>query len=328
MGRPVAPLARLVAAGLALSVAGTAAWVATRDGPPAATTAPAAGYRITYDVRSPGTTASEVVEVLGPVSRRVAGETGTATTATGVYDRSGGSWRQLAAVAPGEVGSRLQADVALRWAATVGLARPDGTGDVAGVACTWWLTREPLDAGDVAAPTATDRTRSCVDAHGRLLADEWRSGGALLRRRDAVRVEELRSLDPFDGAVPQALDPRLATTAVEARDAQGAPPPGCRWTSASIVLEAAPGTTELARRTSRQVAECGTRLVVLDDVEDLTGPVAPRGLPGPTVGGLASRVRGTAGGVVVEVVVDGRLRRVRSGLPLADVVGWLAGAVR
>lgn len=328
MGRPVAPLARLVAAGLALAVAGTTAWVARRDDSTGPATGTASGYRITYDVQASGRSSSEVVEVLGLVSRRVAGAAGTATTASGVYDRSGGSWRQLATVAPGEAGSRWQSDVALVWAETAGLARRDGTGEVAGVGCAWWLTRDPLDAADVAAPTATDRTRSCVDAEGRLLADEWLSDGALLRRREAVRVEVLRDLDPFDGGAPAALDPRLATTAVEAREPEGEPPAGCRWTSASRVLEAAPGTSDLVRRTSRRVAECGARLVVVDDVEDLTGPPAPRGVPGPDVGGLTSTVRGTAGGLVVEVAVEGSLRRVRSGLPLGEVVAWLAAAGR
>lgn len=331
MGRSVAPLRRSLLALVLAGAAGAAALVARDGAPPAPAERPRAeGYRIGYDVTDlvAGTTSQEVVEVGevagGTASRRLlpAGG-GTATTPSGVYDRVDGTWRQLVAVAPGETGSDLRLTATLAWAEGVGRARQDGTGTVAGTGCTWWLTREPLDAAPVAAATAADRARSCVDAAGRLLADTWRAGGTDLRTRTATSVTALDRLDPLDGQSPAELDPRLRTSAVQRADPQGDPPPGCSWTVAARVLEAAPGTTDLARTTTRQVADCDGQPVVLDRLSgrDLAAPAGDEPL---LVGTRPGRARGTAGGVVVEVADGQDLLRLRTAAPLGSVLGWLA----
>jgi hypothetical protein len=340
VGRSVAPLRRFL---LALVVAGAAVGVVlvvvrADDGSGApdqrGPDPTASGYRIAYDVTDlvAGGAMQEVVEVAPvqggtvtlPASRLLLpGGGGTATTPSGVYDRVDGTWRQLAAVAPGETGSDLRLTATLAWAEGVGRARRDGTGMVAGLDCIWWLTREPLDAGPVAAATATDRARSCVDADGRLLADTWRAGGTDLRTRTATSVAPLARLDPLDGQSPAALGPQLRTSAVESAQPQGDPPPGCSWTAAARVLEAAPGTTELARTTTRQVADCDGQPVVLDRI---SGPdvVAPAGDEPLLVGTRQGSARGTAGGVVVELADGEDLLRLRTAAPLGSVLGWLA----
>lgn len=323
----------VVALVVALAVAGIVLLRADGDGDGGPHPGPGvepAGYRIAYDVRDlvAGTTAQEVVEVAqvagGTASRHLLpGGAGTATTPSAVYDRVDGTWRQLAAVAPGETGSDLRLTATLAWAEGVGRARRDGSGRVAGAGCTWWLTREPLDAAPVAAATAADRARSCVDAAGRLLADTWQAGGTDLRTRTATSVTALALLDPLDGQSPSELDPRLRIAAVQSAVPQGEPPPGCSWTGAARVLAAAPGTTELARTTTRQVADCDGQPVVLDRISgrDLTAPVGDEPL---LVGTRPGRARGTAGGVVVEVADGQDLLRLRTAAALGSVLGWLA----
>jgi Arc/MetJ family transcription regulator len=326
VARTVPPLTRVLAAATALAVAAGAAFLATRDDEPVPT-----GYRVVYAVQLDDRALTETVEVLGLVSRRLTSGSaaGTATTESGVYDLVDGSWRQLATVPPGEVGSRVQLTAALAWAESVGRARRDGEGRVADLPCTWWLTREPLDGAPVAPPETQDRTRSCVDARGRLLADAWTSAGREVRTRTATSVEPLSSLDPFDGATPSPLDPRLAPTAVEAVDPEGSPPAGCAWTRGARVVEGAPGTTDVARRVRRSVADCGGSLLVVDRVTVTAGPPEPTGDVAVSVGNRPARVRAAAGGLAVELVDGADLVRVRADLPVADLVAWLeSGALR
>lgn len=320
-----------VAALLVLASVTIAALWLTREG----THAPLS-YRIAYDVEDlpTGVRTTEVLEIDRPlVSRRLLPSRGSATAGTGVYDRTdAGQWRQLAVVGPAEPGQDLQLTAPLTWAASVGLARQDGSGSVAGHACTWWLTREPLDVATFAAATAADRVRSCVDADGRLLADTWRSGGTELRRRTATSVRMGVVVRAFDGATPEPIDPRLVTTAVqELAEPVGelvrpVSPDGAELRAAARVLDAVPGGTDLARRTQRAVYVKGEVVVVLDQIRDFVGAVAPQGDRAVQLGSLGTgQVRATGGGLVLEVRVGDGLVRVRSGLPLEQTAAWLSG---
>lgn len=334
MARPVAPLNRLAAAAaLLVGAAAVAGLVLLRDEETTERGPASSGSRVTYDVVDVATGArtTEVVEVDRPqASRRLLpGGGGSATTDSGVFDRVDGHWRQLAVVPPGEPGQDLQLTASLAWAETVGFARRDGAGTVAGTGCTWWLTREPLDVGSVAAATATDRARSCVDETGRLLADSWRAGGRDLRTRTATRVERLARLHPFDGSTPAPIVAGLTTTAVEQLPTPTADLvvdpvlPGAVVTAAVRYLDVAPGSTEIVRRVQRTVLSRDGALVVLDQVREQQA-VAPRGDAEVELGPLGrGRVRATGGGLVVEVAVGTGLVRVRSGLPLADVTAWM-----
>lgn len=330
MARTVARLNRLVPIGLALGLVATGGWVVlSRDEEPSAS----GGYRIVYDVvdLSTGRRASEFVEVDRPdASRRVSQDgAGSATTSSGVFDRVDGRWRQLAVVPPGEPGQDLQLAAPLAWAETAGLAHRDGSGSVAGLRCTWWLTREPLDTGVVAPAAAADRARSCVDDAGRLLADTWRAGGRELRSRTARTVEAVAELDPLDGQRAAPVDPRLVTTAVEELSAPTPDLvrftllPGSSVVAAARFVEVVPGGAEVERRVQRTVLLRDGAVVVLDQVRE---PVAraPLGDRDVDLGALGTgRVRGTGGGLVVEAAVGDGLLRVRSGLPLAQLAGWL-----
>ena len=327
MARTVPPLTRLVPAVLLLLAAagaGTAALVLRDD---EAAAGPA--YGITYAVEdlSSGKRTEETVEVDPPLrSRRVMGTVGSATTEQGVYDLADGTWRQVAAVPPAEVGQDLRLTAALEWAAAQGLAVADGTGTVAGRRCTWWLTRDPLDVGAFAPATETDRARSCVDDEGRLLADLWRSGGRELRRRTATQVRALRSVDVFGGLTPEPLPAELTLTAVERVDAAVddlvtlTAPQGLSLRAAARVSELVPGTTDVQRRFVRAVYDGDAGLVVVDQVR---GRVEPRG-PQVRLPLGTGQVQATGGGLVVIVPLGPeQALRVRSSLPYDDLLAWL-----
>lgn len=333
MARTVPQLNRLLPAALALLLVaggGTLAVLSRDDEPAVATT----GYRIAYDVvdLTAGRRTTELVEVDRPhVSRRVlSAGGGSATTESGVFDRVGGQWRQLAVVPPGEPGQDLQLTAPLAWAETAGLAGRDGTGEFAGLRCTWWLTREPLDSGTVAPATAQDRVRSCVDDAGRLLADTWRAAGRDVRARTATSVASSISLDPFDGAQPAPVDARLVTTAVEplsrpmADLVRFAPLQGSSVAAAVRFVEVTAGTVDVERRVQRTVLTRDGAVLVMDQVRP-AAPATPRGDRGVGLGRLGTgRVRATGGGLVVEVAVGPGLLRVRSGVPLDELTSWLS----
>ncbi len=321
---------RLVAAALLLAGAAAGTAVLLRD-----PSSPASAVRIAYTVEdlATGARTTEVLEIDRPrVSRRLLDDGGSMTTQDGVYDRAAdGQWRRLAVVPPGEVGQDLQLAAPLAWAETAGRATRDGTGSVAGRACTWWLTREPLDVAPFAPATAQDRARSCVDDRGLLLADTWRAGGRDLRSRTATAVTSVASLAAFDGATPEPIDARLVTTVVQQLSEPAGdlviprPPPRADLLAAVRMVEVAPGTTDVVRRTQRAVYRTGDVVVVLDQVDETAGPPVPQGDGEVDLGALGTgRVRATGGGLVVEVRVGDGLLRVRSGLPLASLVAWMA----
>ena len=334
MGRSVAPLNRLVpAVALLLAAAAVGTTVLLRDDDPTAAVGDA--LRIVYAVEDVTTQERtvEVVEVERPVrSRRLAGDNGSATTDEGVFDRVDGRWRQVAVVPPGEVGADLRLPAALSWAEGHLLASRDGTGTVAGRRCTWWLTREPLDIAVVAPATAADRTRSCVDAAGLLLADNWRSGGRDLRRRTATEVHALDAVNVFDGATPAPLQAGLVLTVVRPQDGPAddlvvlAAPPGLTLEVAVQFGDLDPGTKDVVRRTVRTVYAGQGELVVVDQVR---GPAEARGVP-VAVSSLGSgRAQATGGGIVVTVPLGpDQLLRVRSSLPYDELIAWLSSVRR
>ena len=296
------------------------------ESPPQAAT----GIRVSYDVvdLASGARSTEVLELDRPLrSRRTSGGTGSATTGEGVFDRAGGVWRQVAVVPPGEAGHDLRLTAPLAWAAEQGLARVDGQGEVGGRRCTWWLTREPLDAGPFAAATDADRARSCVDADGLLLSDTWRVSGRDVRRRDATEVRPLRTLDVFDGSKPQAIPMGLVLMGVErvpeaVSDLVAlSPPRGLVLRAAARVAELEPGSINAVRRSARAVYASERDVLVVDQVR---GPFEPRGTSAPLGDLGVAQVQATAGGLLVTVrLAPEQHVRVRTSLPYADVQSWL-----
>ncbi len=331
MARTRAPLNRLVVAAVVLVVSGAVgtALVLLREEP-----ATASGYRITYvveDLISQRRT-TEVLEVDRPrASRRLLDEGGSATTESGVFDRSPqGTWRQLAVAAPGEPGQDLQLLAPLAWAEGERLASRDGVGEVAGEACTWWLTREPLDTAVFAAATATDRARTCVDRTGRLLADTWTVDGREVRRRTATGVTSRVAVSTFDGQAPEPIAAQLITSVVEQIPmpvgdlVRPSPPAEGRLLTSVKVVDIAPGTADVVRRTQRTVYVVDGLLVVLDQVRETAGAPEARGSEEVDLGPLGTgRVRATGAGLVVEARLGDGLVRVRSGVPLDGLLSWL-----
>lgn len=335
MDRPRAPLTRrLVAVALvaAAAVAGGSALL-LRDAPDVPAV-PGDGLRITYavDDLTSGSRTEEVVELDRPLrSRRLVGDGGSATTETGVYDRADGGWRQIAVVAPGEVGSDLRLLAALRWADRQSLTRQDGDGNVAGRPCTWWLTREPLDLAPFAPATRADSARSCVGGDGLLLADTWRAGDRDLRRRTATSIVRPLRVDVLDGRV-EPIRPELVQVAVERRavpvdDLVVVPPPqGLRRIGAARATEVEPGTTTPVRRFERAVYADDTDVLVVDQVR---GPLEERGEPVDLAPLGPGWVQATGGGLVITVRlgVEQHLR-VRTSIPYDVVREWLVGLRR
>jgi hypothetical protein len=289
---------------------------------------------VTYEVVDLTTQArsTEVVEVDGPLrSRRLTGSAGSATTERGVFDRRDGRWRQVAITPPGEVGQDLRLSAALAWAADQQLAARDGAGTVAGLRCTWWLTREPLDVATVAPATSSDRARSCVDDRGRLLADTWRAGDRDLRRRTATEVRSMR-LDVFDGTTPEPLPAALVLTAVETLAEQVddlvvlTPPDGLRLLRATRSEDLEPGTTDVRRRIARAVYASDDDVVVVDQVR---GPGDAPGQPVAVPALGTGHLQATGGGLVMTIPLgEDRRLRVRTSLAYDDLLAWLQTLAR
>jgi hypothetical protein len=295
--------------------------------------APPESYRVTYRVVESARESVETVEVTPARTRRVVSRdgapvSGTVTAERAVYVLSGGTWAELQIVGPGEAGDALWLRSPLASAERRGLARRDGTGTVAGRECTWWATLEPLDAGAFAAATGSSRARSCVDRAGLLLADTWTLDGREVRSRTATAVALSTTLaDPFGGATPKPLDPRLRTTVVTAVPAPAvAAPPGLTAERSVRLTDSDPATPgSPVRVRARTVCRGAGEIAVVQDVQDLPGPT-PLGSGTPVAaGGLRGVLRATAGGLVVEVLrQNGHLLTVRTSLDEEAVVRWLA----
>jgi hypothetical protein len=203
---------------------------------------------------------------------------------------------------------------------------------VAGQACTWWLSREPLDIASVAPATGADRTRSCVDSDGRLLADTWRAGGRDLRRRTVTEIRSVRA-DVLDGTTPEPLPTALRLTAVEtlAKPVDDlvvlTPPTGWDLLTAARFSDLEPGTTEVRRRTVRAIYVSGTDVMVVDQIR---GPGDAAGRPVLVLPGLGTgRVQATGGGLVVTVPLgEEQWLRVRTSVSAEDLADWLRAQSR
>ncbi|HUR14493.1 MAG TPA: hypothetical protein VM097_08365 [Mycobacteriales bacterium] len=194
MSRP-----RTARAVLLLLAAGTAlaACSSSDDSPPAASSVRVV-YRVEDRAQEPVRVTTVIVEDAPPYrgrSRTLAGQPpgttdlgGTAWDEARVYLLTPGGARVVQAVPPGFSGTARGLDVSLASALRHGLVRSTGTRQVAGRSCTEWVSKDPLDSAAFGPASATDRTTSCVDADGLLLAESWTLHGRLARTRTAISV--------------------------------------------------------------------------------------------------------------------------------------------
>lgn len=346
MGRSGTPLSRRTGTALAafaLVALATVVVVVTRDD---SGTSPQtrSGFRVVYRIEDhSGSTprvTTETVEVDRPYrSRRTVrdGDTlsgGSIVTETGVYTVAADGGVQLVAeVLPAEAGSDLRLATSLAWAAGRALVQRDGSGSVLGRACTWWVSRSPLDTATLNPATTDEITRNCVDDSGLLLEDEWRIGNELKRRRRATEVgtaPDLSGAAVFAGATPKPLPAALRITVVEpaAPSTWLVAPPGLRADRTARATEFDPTVTppEPMRVTARTVFTSATDVVLLDEIRSFSGP--PRLGDGTAVSlGLAGRGvgRATPAGLVIELVRGDRLYRVRGSVAAELLVAWLTG---
>ncbi|MEO6206154.1 MAG: hypothetical protein ABIO67_12360 [Mycobacteriales bacterium] len=335
MGRTVAPLSRRGVAVLLVALAALVAAFGLFSSNDVVSPEAGSVTRLTYAVEDLVAAArtTEVVQLEGPLrSRQVTDFGGSATDERAVYQRVGDSWREVAAVLPGEVGAQQHAAAALRWAEGQRLARRDGVGSFLGRTCTWWLTREPLDLGAVAPATDADRARSCVNPDGLLFADTWRAGGRDLRTRSLTDYAHQTGLALLDGRSPGPLPSALITTVVSERTEPRSdlvvpvPPPGLALLLAAGSIDVVPGSTEQVRRTERAIYASSGNLLVLDQIR---GAYDSRGSDVVLPGLGTARIQATLGGLVVSVrLAPDQYLRVRSSLPYDATFGWLSGLQR
>ncbi len=334
-------------------VAGGLTYLSLRDasGPAAVaggalpTRSPAA-YRIVYRVEDPAASpvavTTDVVEVVRPHRSRLAHYAGpppggarrggslTLERGTFLLDDQGRA-RLVQAVAPGESGADLRLATTLAFAERRQQVRRDGTGEVAGRSCTWWLSREPLDVANPAAATDTARVRSCVDDAGLLLADTWSLDDHVVRTRTAVEVAEAadlgeQSFTPPPPGEPPAVAAVVRLVAAPVEPGVGLrlrPPTGLSLVSAATVLL---GDARTGQTFTRRAVYGGAQdLLVVDQVRAQAEPPAigvgePVAL-GPVGPGV---VRATPGGLVIEAMTPGHeLLRIRTSLHEDVVLTWL-----
>jgi hypothetical protein len=315
-----------------------------------------AGWRIVYRVDdtagpTPRVT-TQVVEVFPPYGGRSVTSEGERLGGTSL---GGAAWtrghqylvdadgaaHEVATVAAGFAGPDSHLDVALASALAHGLVRRGGTSSVAGAACTEWLSRMPLDAGDVALPASGETTTTCVDAQGRLLRDRWTLDGKVVRTRTAVSIGRPDG-SPLDGATPTpapaAQLPVLVKTvevpalATALGIAVPAGPAGLKADGGSALLERnlADGTMQPLREGASFVWRDGTRMVTLEVQRGLghREPAPTSGVPVTLVSGLAARLKPVVSGLQVKLLTPSGLAVTAVGdLPERDLLTWL-GSLR
>lgn len=252
--------------------------------------------------------------------------------------KADGSASSVQAIAPGFTGADSNLDVALAAALTHDRVRRAGTDTVAGLSCTTWLSKEPLDTSTWALPTAADRTESCVSADGLLLRDRWTLAGRLVRTRTAVTVGDGPTLDGaalLGGATPGPLPTTQPLEQVRVLDADQlvealgiplpSPPAGFRLDRAAAVLQAdqvSPAGVEGGVLTfvSRD------RLLVLRLERGLTTrlSVPDRGVPVRLGTGTGRLDFGLLGVKAVRLGGHGLLATVTGDLPEAELLAWAA----
>lgn len=297
------------------------------------------GHRIT----------TQVIAVAGPQRARselLEGEPPGGTSLGGIaFDagsqyllRSDGSSIVVQDIAPNFAGPVQHLDVALATAVRHGQATAGATSSVAGLTCTLYVTKEPLDQGSISQAVGGDRTTSCVSREGLLLSEEWSLSGSVVRRRTAVTVGEgpdLTGNGLFDGRAPTAAPPGQPTEQVKQVDlatlttALGIPAPseplGLALTAQVAVIQSDPGGG-VALEGGVFSWGRGDQLVVLRVERGLTAPLVV-GAAGAAVdvGGRTLRVSGVAAGVRVRFAGPrGLVATVTADVPEADLLTWLA----
>lgn len=235
--------------------AAVAAWVAGHRGhgelaPPLPLTA----YRLVYHVATPGSPDAEEERLIrrpydGRYLKRTAG-----SITTGAITNEQGSWFYRSSadagwihVAPGK--QRATGDqnprAALRMAIENGLARVLGHRRVLGRRCDVVRTGGPLGR-PVTAPTAQDHDDLCLDRTGVILAEEWSSHGAVVRRLVAIAFAIDGRFEPTSFTPDPEVDPGEAAKQLPSNreitsEEQGGlqfsiePPTGYRFDGGSVL---------------------------------------------------------------------------------------------
>lgn len=151
-------------------------------------------YRIVYDVETPGSPGTtDVLVVDRPFDSRL--ETGTSvqvSTFRRLSFTGGSAEAVVVAQPPGPAASDLRLDLALPSA----LVETRGRRTVAGRPCQVYRSGVPLSTGALSAPVDGERTDTCVDGAGLLLAEEYVVDGDVVLRRTATEVELEPDVDP------------------------------------------------------------------------------------------------------------------------------------
>lgn len=292
---------RVLAGAAAVAVVTTAVIV----GPPMAGSdhdRTGSSYRITYASTEPavGTRQTVVVEVDRPYrarSRVYDGDAlvgGSIWTETGVYvEDADGRVSLVQPVLPGRAGPDVRLDVLLPAAVAVGSVEMRGSSQVGGIPCREYRSRAPLDAELPAPATPDEDTVSCVDASGRILREEWRVDGDVIRLREATGIEAEVALDDeelFGGTAPEVAG--LPVLEVRAVSLPGDPvlavafPDRLFGLRRDLVVESRdvlpPSATPVPTRVSQRATYTdGARLVTVTQSRALTGPepALPTGEP-------------------------------------------------
>jgi len=302
--------------------------------------------RVVYrDIASDGAVSTTTVDVSPPYRARVVTVAADGTSSGFAWDEgalysigAAGATR-TAAVAPGFPGPYSALQVSLPVAEQQHLVQRLSTSQVLGRACTQWLSREPLDSAPFALATQQDRTTSCVDAQGHVLAERWEAAGAVVRTRVATEVGPGPSLTGA-GLLPGSPAPLASGAGSVVREAPRdelarllqvpvpAGPPGFSSDRSAAVVEAGAGGTGLAREAAVLTWRRGTELAVLRLERDLSG-TSKGTVRGAAVdlGALgAGRLEPVLPGLRVVVDRPGGLRvTATAALPEAALLAWVRG---
>lgn len=352
-------MSRVIRAAVAVALAGTG--VACTGG--SGDNSPGSGgvrivYRVEDRTQSPPLVTTQVVETDPPYVARLITRTGPppggAQTGGTIWTRDrqyvvdpSGEVRELADVVPSFAGPDAHLDVSLPVAARLGLVSRVGSGKVAGVTCTQWRSRSPLDTAPFRAATTKESTVSCVDEEGRLLSDEWTLGGDVVRERTAVEIGHAAALGKatlFGDRTPQPQPTPVSTTSVKPEPpsklsaalgiGELPAPPGFAFdrSLALIDVDRASATPQVINEGAGFSWVNGDQLVTLVIRRGLRAPLPEpregvpvalgangRGRLAPVFTGLRLQLR-TAQGLVVTAtgdVAESTLRAWVSALPLA-----------
>jgi hypothetical protein len=258
-------------------------------------------YRITYssEEATAETRQTVVVEVDRPYRARTRVYDGEMLVGGNIWTEAGvyvvgedGTAAMVQPVLPGRAGPDVRLEVMLPAAIAAGSVEELGSAEVAGIACTQYRSQNPLDAALPAPATEDDRTVSCVDDLGRILREEWRVDGQLVRRREATEVVtgiDLTDDELFGGPPPGAPD--LTLLEVRAVSLPGDPvlavvfPETLFGMPRDLVVESRdvqpPGPAIPTRVSQRATYTEGSQLVTLTQSRALTGrePALPDGEP-------------------------------------------------